>query len=247
MMSKYLVFLAIGHLLGDFYVQHNIVAGKKDEKFLSIFMSALKYYVAFLLVALPVISVDMILAATYAAIAHLMIATIKYLLLLKGKLKREYEVFIIDQGAHIIGIFALADIMNRWNFSVGYPSFVSYWMKILYYDIENAARWMLAILLIHKPVNIFIQIYLSEFRQRADSTIIHADHNAGRKIGTIERLIMLIFLSRDQFVALGFVLTAKSVARYDKITKDEKFAEYYLLGTLVSTLSVILCRILILP
>jgi len=76
--------------------------------------------------------------------------------------------------------------------------------------------------------------------------IIKSDNKAGRKIGTIERMIMLIFLSRNQFAALGFVLTAKSIARYDKITKDEKFAEYYLLGTLVSTLCVIIGRMLIL-
>lgn len=56
---------------------------------------------------------------------------------------------------------------------------------------------------------------------------------------------MLIFLSKDQYAAIGFVLTAKSIARYDKITKDEKFAEYYLLGTLVSTLCVIICSMLI--
>lgn len=49
-----------------------------------------------------------------------------------------------------------------------------------------------------------------------------------------------------QYAAMGLVLTAKSIARYDKITKDERFAEYYLLGTLLSTASVVLCKILIL-
>lgn len=56
---------------------------------------------------------------------------------------------------------------------------------------------------------------------------------------------MLIFLAMNQYTAIGFVLTAKSIARYDKITKDEKFAEYYLLGTLISTLCVVICRLLI--
>ena len=49
----------------------------------------------------------------------------------------------------------------------------------------------------------------------------------------------------NQYSAIGFVLTAKSVARYDKIAKDEKFAEYYLLGTLTSTLCVIVCGIVV--
>lgn len=57
---------------------------------------------------------------------------------------------------------------------------------------------------------------------------------------------MLMFISMNQYAAMGLVLTAKSIARYDKITKDEKFAEYYLLGTLISTSCVVICKMLIL-
>jgi hypothetical protein len=46
---------------------------------------------------------------------------------------------------------------------------------------------------------------------------------------------------------MGVVLTAKSIARYDRISKDQGFAEYYLLGTLMSTACVVLCKFLILP
>lgn len=52
---------------------------------------------------------------------------------------------------------------------------------------------------------------------------------------------MLMFLSLGQYSAIGLVLTAKSIARYDRIAKDKDFAEYYLLGTLMSTLIVIVC------
>ena len=67
------------------------------------------------------------------------------------------------------------------------------------------------------------------------------DNNAGRFIGTIERIIMLIFLSIGQYSAIGLVLTAKSIARYDRISKEKDFAEYYLLGTLISTVTAIIC------
>lgn len=60
-------------------------------------------------------------------------------------------------------------------------------------------------------------------------------NNTGRFIGTLERIIMLIFLSIGQYSAIGLVLTAKSIARYDRISKEKNFAEYYLLGTLIST------------
>jgi hypothetical protein len=58
-------------------------------------------------------------------------------------------------------------------------------------------------------------------------------------IGLLERLIMLILLSINQYSAIGLVLTAKSIARYNKITENQEFAEYYLLGTLLSTVIVI--------
>lgn len=246
MMNKYLLILGIGHLLGDFYLQNDRIAQGKDEKFQGVLFHALEYYAAFLLVILPVFSGDMILAATYAAIAHFVIDTIKYLVVIKKKNKKSCKVFVIDQLLHIISLCGVAYIMDWKNFTIGYLTCVYYWLDIFHYHAETVGRWILSILLIHKPVNIFIQNFLGESRPKTDDKIIKSDNKAGRKIGTIERMIMLIFLSKNQFAALGFVLTAKSIARYDKITKDEKFAEYYLLGTLVSTLCVIICRMLIL-
>ena len=109
------------------------------------------------------------------------------------------------------------------------------------------AKWGLAILILHIPSNILIQNLLSGYRpKKENSNFIEFDNKAGRKIGTIERLIMLMFISMNQYAAMGLVLTAKSIARYDKITKDEKFAEYYLLGTLISTACVVICKMLIL-
>ena len=66
---------------------------------------------------------------------------------------------------------------------------------------------------------------------------------AGRMIGTFERIIMLFFLSIQQYSSIGLVLTAKSIARYNKISEDQIFAEYYLLGTLLSTICVLLISI----
>ena len=63
-------------------------------------------------------------------------------------------------------------------------------------------------------------------------------------IGTIERIIMIILISMNQYSALGLVLTAKSIARYERISKDEGFAEYYLLGTLMSFLCVLITSML---
>jgi hypothetical protein len=60
--------------------------------------------------------------------------------------------------------------------------------------------------------------------------------NAGAWIGALERLLILLLMSVGQYAAIGLVLTAKSVARYNKIAESKQFAEYYLLGTLLSAL-----------
>lgn len=245
MIIKYLLVLGIGHLLGDFYFQNEKTAKYKDEKYKGVLLHSLEYYIAALLTILPIFSLDMVLAATYAALAHFTIDTVKYIFLIKKKLKKNGRIFVVDQCAHIISIFILAYIMNDWNFSIGHIKIINNILNAYGYDAEILARWVLAILFLHIPANIFIQNFLEDYKLKGDKEIIKADNKAGRRIGTIERLIMLVFLSMDQYTAMGFILTAKSIARYDKITKDEKFAEYYLLGTLVSTLCVIVCRILI--
>lgn len=69
--------------------------------------------------------------------------------------------------------------------------------------------------------------------------------NAGALIGILERCIILLLLSAGQYSAIGFVLTAKSIARYNKIADDPRFSEYYLLGTLLSAMLVIVAYLLI--
>ena len=60
--------------------------------------------------------------------------------------------------------------------------------------------------------------------------------NGGRLIGWLERFLFFAFLLQAQYAAVGFVLAAKGVARYGEIkeAKDQKVAEYVLIGTMIS-------------
>ena len=111
--------------------------------------------------------------------------------------------------------------------------------------------WAAALLFIHKPANILIANILSGYKpDRKDDPdggkTVREDRNAGRMIGTLERIIMVIFISIGQYSAVGLVLTAKSIARYDRISKDQAFAEYYLLGTLLSTICAVIAALMFL-
>lgn len=57
--------------------------------------------------------------------------------------------------------------------------------------------------------------------------------NAGRYIGMVERALMLTLVLVDALPSIAFVLTAKSLARFQELN-DMRFAEYYLVGTLTS-------------
>ena len=94
------------------------------------------------------------------------------------------------------------------------------------------------LLLIHKPANLLIVNLMRDYKP-AESIETESNVQSGRMIGTMERMIMLYFLSIDQYSSVGLVLTAKSIARYNKISESKEFAEYYLSGTLLSTICVL--------
>ena len=61
----------------------------------------------------------------------------------------------------------------------------------------------------------------------------------GRKLGNLERILMLIFVIAGRYDALGFVLAAKGLIR-SKEFEDRDFTEYFLLGSLASILIAVL-------
>jgi len=60
------------------------------------------------------------------------------------------------------------------------------------------------------------------------------DPGAGRWIGVLERVIVAVLVLLNASSAIGFVLTAKSIARFKQLEESKDFAELYLIGTLLS-------------
>lgn len=65
------------------------------------------------------------------------------------------------------------------------------------------------------------------------------EYGVGRIIGDLERTLIFLMALQGQLDAAGLVLAAKSIARFKEF-ESQDFAEYYLLGTLSSTLWAIL-------
>ena len=75
--------------------------------------------------------------------------------------------------------------------------------------------------------------------------ILNSSNAAGRYIGILERAIILTLVLKGLLSAVAFVLTAKSIARFNEL-KEKDFAEYYLIGTLASMLIAIIAGLVLL-
>lgn len=73
------------------------------------------------------------------------------------------------------------------------------------------------------------------FWLRRKETLGDKTERTGRWIGILERVIVLSLIINDSLGSVAFVLTAKSIARFNELS-DRDFAEYYLIGTLASTM-----------
>lgn len=237
-MIKVVLFLfLIGHILGDFYFQSSNLAKEKDTSFAKLLDHSFLYMFAMFIVSIPVFSSEVIKIAFFLSIAHFIIDLIK--ISIKNKnIFSDLKLYIYDQILHIVIIFILTitclentDILYFLNFNLE---------NIIKFNMLSMISWILVFLTIARPFSITIKKILRKY----DKTIEDSDEknghpNAGALIGILERCIILLFLHSNQYSAIGFVLTAKSIARYNKIAEDQKFGEHYLLGTLLSSLLVI--------
>ncbi len=247
MFKQVFMILLLGHILGDFYAQTETMAKKKENTARWVWLHGLSYGVTILVVLLPIISWQIFIAGITAAVLHLLIDVMKYYYVIRVKKKsklsqlRERNIFFADQCLHILCLIIISYYFIISKGSIGMLDGVPTFFAITGLSAMGCLRWVTALLIIHKPANIVISKLLIVYKPKEEKKDrkIKDDLNAGRFIGTVERIIILIFISISQFSAIGLVLTAKSIARYDRISKEKDFAEYYLLGTLVSTLIVI--------
>lgn len=236
-----IVFL-LAHILSDFYFQSESMARKKDVWFKYLVLHSIVYgLVTLIIVKLICINFENIYLSIII-FSHFLVDAIKYLLK-KNKFIKEHQknIFIIDQVIHIAILMAVSYFMIKSGKSYNYNVMILDILNIIGISIQSIIVLIVQMLLVHKPANIFIvnimQSYKPDNKENSDT---ENTKKAGRMIGTIERIIMLFFLLIKQYSSVGLVLTAKSIARYNKISEDKEFAEYYLLGTLLSTICVLL-------
>jgi len=248
MFREYFTLLLLIHILGDFYFQTNNIAKKKATSIGWVIVHCLCYLAAAIAILVSLCSLKMLWSALAIAGLHAVIDIVKFYYLKRNNkslnLKKERTVFFLDQIVHIAVLIGAAYIFTVDIGEMKINASIEHFFSIIGIPVWTLICWCSALLLIHKPANLVIAKLLSVYKPD-DKDKEKNDKNAGRLIGILERVIMLIFISINQYAAIGLVLTAKSIARYDKISREKDFAEYYLLGTLISTLIVLVVSFMI--
>lgn len=260
-----LLSLFLCHFIGDCYLQSESLARKKSRdlkyQLLHFVLYALSYFPLILLYGKGIIKLLLYLQLMHALIDLFFFFYKKktnWIPSIFSPLKlycekerkqennlREFNLYFADQILHIIIIIMIYALTSpRANSSPLLLTSLGLKINELFHlfglDSLVFTKVILSVVVIHKPMNIFISLFLSGFTPNIKKEIDSSGKNAGRYIGTLERIIILLFISIEQYTAIGFILTAKSITRFDKIKKDIDFGEYYLIGTLLSFLLIML-------
>lgn len=255
MYIEFIVLSLIAHVLGDYYLQDDEMSKLKKERLKGVLKHSAFYSIPFLLIFfLFKKSCELILLLILLCLLHLAIDMIKYCaykIFLKvcntndkkqevKKYIKPWSVYVFDQVLHVLSIIVLVSCFPK---DIFYPiGLFNNLYDVLKIEALFALKWALLVLCMYKPANITFRILFSECKPKG--MLINRSNNNntvnnGAIIGFLERIIIALFLYSNQYSAIGFILTAKSIARYNKISDDAEFAEYYLIGTLFSTLFVV--------
>lgn len=67
---------------------------------------------------------------------------------------------------------------------------------------------------------------------------------SGRYIGAVERILTIAAIMAGAYEAVAILYASKTAIRFGQIQESAEFRDYYILGTLISALSGVLCGIL---
>ncbi len=237
-----LLLLLIGHFVGDYYLQSDEIANTKDMCKKSFLKHCFLYTISMIVVITPYFTIELLLCSLSISLLHLIVDLIKSY----GKKghRENLALYLRDQVIHLLVILGFSLFISQ-RLSISYLLPIQKTLELYGLNELKILSLILSFLIIMNPSAITIKIVLEKY-----GSIIKDEKegvpNTGALIGKLERCIIFLMLILSQYAAIGFILTAKSVARYKKIIDDVRFSEYYLLGTFLSTLIVILTYIIVL-
>lgn len=163
--------------------------------------------------------------AVILALAHWLIDGIKCSIQ-KSNPKKEPHLFFADQFFHLLSILIVWAVLEN----IG-PQLLN--AIILPFVNFRISLLIFGYVLVMWPLGYAMKFVLKGI----DKTIARSDEekleHGGKLIGIFERMIILTFVFLNQYEAIGFLITGKSIIRFAQ--KEEGLrSEYVLVGTMMS-------------
>lgn len=212
--------LFLAHLIGDFVLQPaQWVIHKETWKIKSKYLY-IHSVVHFITTMVLLWNLAYWKWALIIAVSHYMIDLAK--IYANPLFKKKAIAFFTDQALHFIVLYACAY----------YSNFVEHTLS-LFAHLDWS--FVTAVVFVSFPASIVMSKLLQPMSDQ-----IEFDHkslpNAGKYIGILERLFVLTFIILGKWEAIGLLITAKSVFRFNdlKESNNRKLTEYILIGTFLS-------------
>ena len=238
MMSYSLMMLLIGHLIGDFILQSPCLVEKKEKSIGYLFLHCGLYLIPVFCVLLCFCDwLQVIIFSVIVLVSHFMLDFSKIKLSQGRGEEFDFWGFIFDQILHVVILISLSCFMLKFNsigkFLIENPFTTQ---KFISCKLETAMMCILVMLSMVTFFGVFIKKLLNLiFKGQKSEGEADSNNSAGYIIGCLERVIIIVFGLMGLYECIGLVLTAKSIARVPECSKG-RFAEKYLVGTLVSLL-----------
>jgi hypothetical protein len=244
-----LLLTLIAHVLADFVFQTGATVARKNKLQIAGFVCHGITVFGTLVILLHGYQLRQIfLYGLLITIVHLMLDFGKIVLVMHLKSRRaELGVFFSDQLLHGVTLLLIWQCFN-WQPNLLVTGFYDWLVSPRLLVVFSAAtpsvmagsgEKILLIILAYLTICwggvIFVDQFLDFLTfQNESSKRCGLMQRTGRYIGAIERGLILTLTLNNSLTAVVFVFTAKSIARFSELN-DRDFAEYYLVGTLLST------------
>jgi hypothetical protein len=116
--------------------------------------------------------------------------------------------------------------------------------------VKKGIFYFTGLVLLVNEVNAIIRCVLEYLKMEPfnagnrNTLIDKGELDRGKIIGVVERVLFYFFVITNNYASIAFILTAKGLTRFKELD-DKHFAEYVLIGTLLSSSLSIFCAVFI--
>ena len=230
-----LALLFAGHVVGDFLLPTRWIAERKTRHGL-LTVHLLFVAAAHTLFLLPFMARRVVVVLAGVILVHGVVDAITGRIRTGVSTTRSLAIFAVDQALHVAVLFAAWAILTpdivapRWIPADSIPLATGAVVLVAAYVFN----WNGGSALV-RGVLVLVQLDNAGTPDRGPETRSIQPPGTGHLIGALERLLTLTLVLLGEWSALGFILAAKSIARFKEL-EDREFSEYYLLGTLTSVI-----------